>query len=118
MFSRRPAARDSRPPARISTIVMLGVFYSFMAVPTVYLAVGAYTPCVTNFEGGCGMAKGLAAIISLLPAAAAFTLAFVLQMQMATRPSIAQKYPILTPVVGLLWLAPAAYVLFTLYALF
>jgi hypothetical protein len=42
----------------ISAIVLLVVVYLVFAVPTIMLAIGAYTPCTSNFEGGCDMAKG------------------------------------------------------------
>lgn len=106
------------PPSRMRDILMLSVFYLLVAVPTIYLGTAAYTPCVTNFEGGCSMAKGMAALISLLPAACAVVLGIVLMQQLSRSPVIAQKAPGAPVVASLLWLAPAAYVLCTLYLLF
>jgi len=105
-------------PASIGAIVLLVVVYLIFAVPTVMLAIGAYTPCTSNFEGGCGMAKGLAAIISLLPATGAFTLGFVLRARLAEHPTIVRKAPAALAFAMLLWLAPLAYTLVTLYVLF
>lgn len=105
-------------PASIGTIVLLGVVYLIFAVPTVLLAVGAYTPCTSNFEGGCGMAKGLAAIISLLPATGAFTMGFVFRARLAEHPTIARRAPTALAFAMLLWIAPLVYTLVTLYVLF
>jgi len=89
-----------------------------MAAPTVFLGIGAYTPCVTNFEGGCGMAKGLAALFSLLPASGAVTLGIFLRAQLAAHPVIVRKAPGTGVMANLLWIAPAFYMLFTLTELF
>jgi len=105
-------------PALIGAIVLLGIVYLIFAVPTVLLAVGAYTPCTSNFEGGCGMAKGLAAIISLLPATGAFTMGFVFRARLAEHPTIARRAPTALAFAMLLWIAPLAYTLVTLYVLF
>lgn len=105
-------------PASVSAIVLLVVVYLVFAVPTIMLAIGAYTPCTSNFEGGCGMAKGLAAIISLLPATGAFTMGFVLRARLAEHPTIARRAPTALAFAMLLWLAPLAYTLVTLYVLF
>lgn len=119
--ARQPAsatAGRSAVAASIGAIVLLGVVYLIFAVPTIMLAIGAYTPCTSNFEGGCGMAKGLAAIISLLPATGAFTMGFVLRARLAEHPTIVRKAPAALAFAMLLWLAPLAYALVTLYVLF
>jgi hypothetical protein len=105
-------------PASIGAIVLLVVVYLIFAAPTVMLAIGAYTPCTSNFEGGCGMAKGLAAIISLLPATGAFTLGIVLRARLVEHPTMVRKAPAALAFAMLLWLAPLAYALVTLYVLF
>ena len=105
------------PPSRISDILTLSVFYLLVAAPTIYLGTAAYTPCVRNFEGGCSMAKGLAALISLLPAVCAVVLGIVLKQQLSRNPVIAQKAPGVPVAGSLLWLAPSAYTLCTLYLL-
>lgn len=110
------AAIPSSP--RLSAMVLAGVFYLILAVPTVFMAIGAHTPCTSNFEGGCGMAKGLAAIFSLLPAAGACGLGIVLTTQLNAHPTIIAKTPTVAVMANLLWLAPSAYILFTLNALF
>jgi hypothetical protein len=112
------AGRSAVAVPSIGAIVLLGVVYLIFAVPTVLLAVGAYTPCTSNFEGGCGMAKGLAAIISLLPATGAFTMGFVLRARLAEHPTIARRAPTALAFAMLLWIAPLAYTLVTLYVLF
>lgn len=99
-------------------MVLVGVFYLILAVPTVLMGIGAHKPCTSNFEGGCGMARGLAAIFSLLPAAGACGLGIILAMQLNAHPIIARKSPTVVVMANLLWLAPAAYILFTLQALF
>lgn len=79
--------------ARTGDMLILAFAYLFVAVPTAYLAIGAYTPCVSNFEGGCGMARGLAAIISLFPAAAACVLGIFLMQKLGAHPAITRKIP-------------------------
>lgn len=51
--------------------VLLSVLFIFYLLCLVYGVLWAYkshTPCVTNFEGGCGYAKSLAFIFSIIAA--------------------------------------------------
>lgn len=112
------APAPSGTPSRMGSVIFLALVYLLAAAPTVRLAIEAYTPCVTNFEGGCGMARGLAALISLLPAAGTSGLGIVLARQLARQPAILKRMPAVSLAAGLLWLAPLGYLLFTLYALF
>lgn len=113
-----PAAPASRPAARIGGILIFAALYVAAAALATFLAIGAYTPCVPNFEGGCGMAKGLAALVSLVPAGGAAVFGIVLVKLLGEHPAIARKIGAWLPMAHLLWLAPLGYILFTLFVLF
>lgn len=106
------------PSVSTGSIVLLGVFYLILALPTLRLGIAVYTPCVSNFEGGCSMGKGIAAVITLVTATGAFGLGIVLMTQLTAHPTIAATMRGAIRLAHLLWLAPLAYFLFTLHALF
>lgn len=118
MFAAPTRPRRNAPPVSTNSIVLLGVFYLISALPTLRLGIAVYTPCVSNFEGGCSMGKGIAAVITLLTSGAASGLGIVLMTQLTAHPTIAGNMRGAIRLTHLLWLAPLAYFLFTLHALF
>ena len=101
--------------SRIGDTVFISIVYVAFAVPTVYLAVNAYTPCESNFEGGCSMGRGLTALASLVPAATASLLGVLVKRQIDRFPALALR---MASAHSLLWVVPLVYILITLHALF
>jgi hypothetical protein len=97
------------------TLLAIGSLYIFAAAAALMWGIQAYTPCVSNFEGGCGMAKGMLALASLLPAALAAGLAFPVKGALAAIEPIAAYA---TPVGFILGAVPAAYILYALKSIF
>ncbi len=87
--------------------------YAVFAGLALWLAIDAYTPCTSNFEGGCSMGKGLLALGSCIVAAIAAALALavrvVLLQKRQTRPHANTAGIILCAI-------PLLYTLYTLKA--
>lgn len=96
-------------------LVAVAAMYAFTAVATTVLGIDVFTPCASNFEGGCSMGKSLLASFSLFLALFAFGLAFGIQSVMASIPATA---PHSAKAGWLLAGVPAIYILATLKALF
>jgi hypothetical protein len=105
---------EPQSPARTGVTILISVVYLVFAVLTVYLAVKAYDPCESNFEGSCSMGRSMMAIASLVPAATASILG-VLVRQMDKFSALASRMALAH---SLLWVVPLIYILITLYAMF
>ncbi len=105
----------SGPEPGYAGIVFLGTVYAVFAGLALWLAIDAYTPCESNFEGGCSMGKGMLAMGSCLLAAVAAVVALavrvVLLQKLQTRPYAKMAGIALCGV-------PLLYTLFTLKLLF
>lgn len=96
-------------------LIVVSSFYVLLAATALVLAIQAYTPCVSNFEGGCSMAKGMLAMASLLPAALSACLAVGIKSGLTSSPRF--KPYANTAGVALIGV-PVAYVVYTLKAIF
>lgn len=106
---------EPQSSARIGDVILISFVYLVFAVLTVYLAVNAYAPCKSNFEGGCSMGRGLMAMASLLPAVTVSLLGVLVKRQIDKWSALAMR---MAPAHSLLWVVPLIYILITLYALF
>lgn len=110
-----PGMEAINQPQSMVVIVGVSLFYLLLAGAALICAMNAYTPCVSNFEGGCGMAKGMLALASLLPAALAACLAFVLKSGLSSHPRFQPRAKLAGVILGGI---PLAYILVTLEILF
>jgi hypothetical protein len=106
---------EPQSPARTGVTILISVVYLVFAVLTVYLAVKAYDPCESNFEGSCSMGRSMMAIASLVPAATASILGVLVRRQMDKFSALASRMALAH---SLLWVVPLIYILITLYAMF
>lgn len=97
------------------TLSVAGAMYAVFAGAVIAAAIEIFTPCVSNFEGGCSMGKGLLAMASLIPALAATGMGFAMRGMLASRHAI-KRYA--TRLTWLLAGAPAAFVFYISAKLF
>jgi hypothetical protein len=96
-------------PSRLALFAALFAYLLF-AAPTVYLALQAYTPCETDFEGGCGMGHMLLAVGSFVTAGGAWAFGVPLARAVMRR-SHAARRSAMAFAVRLLWALPMLYIL-------
>lgn len=124
--SRQPFAGSGTEPSEqtrlepqssswIGDTVFISFVYLIFAVPTVYMAVNAYAPCQSNFEGGCSMGRGLMAMASLVPAAVASLIGVLVKRQIDKFPALALR---IASAHSVFWAGPLIYILVTFHALF
>jgi len=114
--TRPPIPSESGPlPSRPALFAALFAYLLF-AAPTVYLALQAYKPCETNFEGGCGLGHMLLAMGSFLTAAGAWGFGIRLARTVMRR-SRASGRSSTAFAVRLLWALPMLYILSILFLL-
>lgn len=96
-------------------IAVLCIVYAALAGMALWWGIDAYTPCVSNFEGGCSMGKGLlaigSAIFAAIGAGVAVGVGALLSAKLQTRPFAKPAGIVLCGV-------PLLYTLFTLKAVF
>lgn len=94
-----------------SRLVLFAALFAYLlfAAPTVHLALQAYTPCETDFEGGCGMGHGLLALASFATAAGAWGFGVLLARTLMRR-SRASRHSATAFAVRLLWAVPMLYI--------
>lgn len=109
--------RREAPVPSLSDQILILVLYLTFAGTTVYLAIRAYTPCAMNFEGGCGMGRGLLAMASLVTSAVAAGTGRSLKRIVMHR-SRAPRESATAFAASLLWALPLIYMPLTLYDLF
>lgn len=115
LWTRPPGIPAPDPPQSMLAIFAVSSLYVLLAGAALVWAIKAHTPCVSNFEGGCGMAKGMLALASLLPAALAACLAVGLKSGLSSHPRF-EPHARTAGIV--LCVIPLAYILFTLKTLF
>jgi len=106
---------EPQSPVRTGITILISVVYMVFAVLTMYLAVNAYAPCESNFEGGCSMGRAMMAIASLVLAATVSVLGVLVKRQMNKFSALASRMAF---AYSLLWLVPLIYILTTLYIMF
>jgi hypothetical protein len=105
---------EPQSPARTGVTILISVAYLAFAVLTVYLVVKAYTPCESNFEGGCSIGRAMMAIVSLVPAATVSILGVLVKRQIDKFSAVASRMAL---AYSLLWVVPLIYILITLYVM-
>jgi hypothetical protein len=111
------APHGTAPVPSLPDLFGVLVAYLLFAAPTVYLAIQAYTPCATNFEGGCSMGRGLMAMASLVTAAGASAVGAPLARTVMAR-SRAPGESATGFATSLLWALPLLYIPLVVYDLF
>jgi hypothetical protein len=106
---------ETQSPARTCITILISVVYLVCAVLTVHLAVSAYAPCESNFEGGCSIGRTMMAIASLVPAATISILGVLVKRQIDKFSAVASRMAL---AYSLLWVVPLIYILITLYVMF
>lgn len=89
------------------------IVYALFGGVALWWGIEAYKPCVTNFEGGCSMGKGMLAMGSSVAAGIAASVAFAVFCALLLRP---QKQPFTKIAAIALGLVPLAYTAYTLKA--
>jgi hypothetical protein len=102
-------------PLQTGITILISFSYLVFAVLTMYLAVNAYAPCESNFEGGCSMGRAMMAIASLVLAATVSILGVLVKRRMGKFSALASRIAF---AYNLLWVVPLIYILTTLYAMF
>jgi hypothetical protein len=106
---------EVQSPVRAGVTILISVVYLAFAVLTVYLAVKTYTPCESNFEGGCSIGRIMMAIASLVPAATVSVVGVLVKRQIDKFSAVASRMAL---AYSLLWVVPLIYILITLYVMF
>jgi hypothetical protein len=106
---------EPQSSGRVGDTILISAVYLVFAVLTAYLAVGAYTPCESNFEGGCSIGRAMAAITSLVSEATVSVLGVLVKRQMGKFYALASRMALAH---SLLWVVPLIYILTTLHAMF
>lgn len=110
-----PPPVPPRPERSYAGLVFMGFLYLVFSGLMLSKAIEAYTPCVSNFEGGCGMGKAMVALESCFIAIVVFALGLAVRALLLTKATtrpFASKAGIF--LIGL----PLVYGLFTLQAIF
>lgn len=115
VWTKPAGSADEKPAASYLAIFAVSCLYLLLAGTALVWTIDVSTPCVSNFEGGCGMGKALLGFALLVPAAMAACMAFVIKNGLASIPKTAPHANVVGIVLGGV---PIACIVITLKAFF